>query len=69
MTSTLCDACGKVLYTSKAAARASLTGQLRSKRIRLYTCAAHPGRFHVTKEGVTRIDGEKQHRDRRRYRY
>ncbi len=51
-----CNECGKRTFTSKHAARAALTGQLRSKRIRVYRCPAHPGMFHITKERATRLD-------------
>lgn len=62
----LCDDHSKQLYTSTKTARSALTGQLRSKRIRVYECDAHPGKFHVTKETVNKIDhgNRKQHGDR-----
>lgn len=56
-----CNSCGKRSFTSTKAARKALTGQLKSKRVRVYSCPEHPGTFHLTKESVTRID----HTDRR----
>lgn len=56
----LCEETGKTAYTSKHAARAALTGQLRSKRIRVYPCPHHPGHFHVTKERNEKLDRRKR---------
>jgi uncharacterized protein YlaI len=50
-----CNRCDKVLYTSKHDARMSLTGQLRSKSIRVYPCPERHGNYHVTKEGSTNL--------------
>lgn len=63
-----CDECDKRVFTSKHTARAALTGQLKSKRIRVYPCPSHKGTWHVTKEAVTRIDNgnRRGNRDRQR---
>lgn len=47
-----CDETGKVIFYSKADARKSLVGQLKSKRVRIYPCHYCHG-MHVTKESIT----------------
>jgi hypothetical protein len=49
-----CDSCGKVLYSSKHDARMSLTGQLKSKSMRVYPCPGKPGMYHSTKEWLNK---------------
>lgn len=45
----VCEATGKVMYTSKHEARKALVGQMGSKSIRAYNCnECH--RLHVTKD-------------------
>ena len=54
-----CEATGKVSYTSKHTALQALTGQLKSKAIRVYPCnECHM--FHVTKSIKTRTRGERK---------
>lgn len=51
----VCDATGKVSFTSVKAARDSLVGQLASKRMRAYECTADGSfHYHLTKERRTR---------------
>lgn len=47
-----CEEHNKVLFSSKRDALNSLVGQLKSKRVRVYGCTAHPGKVHLTKEGA-----------------
>lgn len=51
-----CESCDKTLYSSKHEARMALTGQLRSKSIRMYPCPSVPGNYHVTKEWKTELN-------------
>ncbi len=60
----LCDEHGKHLYSSPHTARSALTGQLRSKRIRVYPCEAHKGQYHVTKEKIERGQAKQRRVDR-----
>lgn len=46
-----CEGHDKVLFTSKREALKSLTGNLKSKRVRVYECEEHRGLYHLTKEG------------------
>lgn len=55
MSVSYCEDADKVGFSSKRAARKSLTGQLKSKRIRIYPCAYHRDHYHMTKEGSTRL--------------
>lgn len=50
-----CTKCEKFLYTSKHDARMALTGQLRSKSIRVYPCPEKHGNYHVTKEQIKHL--------------
>lgn len=47
-----CECCYKVLYTSRNTAMASLVGQLKTKRVRVYECPGNKGEYHVTKESL-----------------
>ena len=58
----ICEDTGKTGYLSKHSARASLTGQLKSKRVRVYPCPYHPGHYHLTKERNLKIDRRKRAR-------
>lgn len=58
----ICVKHDKHLYTSVRTARAALTGQLRSKRIRVYPCDANKGLFHVTKDRITTLDHSNKQR-------
>lgn len=55
VTISFCDYAQKVAYSSVQEARKSLTGQLRSKRIRVYECTAYPEHFHLTKERANKL--------------
>lgn len=43
---------GKTLYSSVHDGRAAQVGAMASRRIRVYPCTDHPGKFHVTKEDI-----------------
>ena len=47
-----CEEHGKVLYRNRKDALGAATGALKSKRLRVYPCSAHPGLVHLTKEGI-----------------
>lgn len=48
----ICEEHDKTLYSSVHDARGAQVGAMKSRRIRVYECAEHPDRFHVTKEDV-----------------
>ena len=55
-----CESADKVCYGSKHDARKSLTGQLKSKSVRIYRCpSCHE--YHLTKEWKSK-HLDKQHR-------
>ena len=58
--SPICDATGKACFESKHSALASLTGQLKSKNVRVYRCTANRAHFHVTKATQSKIGRGKQ---------
>lgn len=55
----ICPETGKAIFHTKHAALDSLTGQLRSKTVRVYPCPEHPGHLHLTKEKVTKLRGNR----------
>lgn len=57
-----CEVHEKVLYNNKKDALGAATGALRSRRLRVYECDAHPGKVHVTKENVKYRGDLKRHR-------
>jgi hypothetical protein len=50
-----CEETGKAFYSSERVARDSLTGGLKSKRVRVYRCTYHPEHLHITKEETTKL--------------
>ena len=47
-----CDEHNKTLYSSVHDGRSAQVGAMKSRRIRVYPCTEHPGKFHVTKEDI-----------------
>ena len=47
-----CEEHDKVLYSSPHDAREAQVGAMKSRRIRVYPCAAHHDKYHVTKEDI-----------------
>lgn len=61
-----CDETGKTEFTSEKEARKSLTGQMKSQRMRAYFCE-HCHHIHLTKEKKTRLKGKVVPRSEKRY--
>ena len=61
-----CEEHGKSLYSSSKQARETLARGMRGKRIRVYECFIHPGKYHITKELQKVRNHERNRRSTRR---